>query len=160
MNPPMSCRAHEQASSRVVHATVTVGRIYVMRLRAGVRAEEVVKQIKGIRGPDPMWSNGKPMFSIGDAIGQILEQHLIKKEEAKGIAPLPFEKKQLEETKQPTMPRLLATEIKVAAGAPSGVEEISLADFGSNPFCPDCGTKMMMIEGCNKCPSCGYSKCG
>ncbi len=31
----------------------------------------------------------------------------------------------------------------------------------SGNFCPTCGSKMMMVEGCQKCtnPSCGYSKC-
>lgn len=141
-------------------------RLISLNLRAGVRVEKVIKQIKGIRGPDPMWSNGKPMFSIADAIGQIMEQHMKdkaqKKAAAAGIKELPFEKKMLEESKQPTLVNMVSeTQPVMAMATPvQDDNEISLADFGSNPFCPDCGTKLMVIEGCNKCPSCGYSKCG
>jgi ribonucleoside-diphosphate reductase alpha chain len=28
------------------------------------------------------------------------------------------------------------------------------------PECPDCGTMVEFVEGCLRCPSCGYSQCG
>jgi len=30
---------------------------------------------------------------------------------------------------------------------------------GTAALCPDCGTTIEHIEGCLKCPSCGWSKC-
>ena len=27
-------------------------------------------------------------------------------------------------------------------------------------MCPDCGSELIHQEGCIRCPSCGYSKCG
>ena len=32
--------------------------------------------------------------------------------------------------------------------------------LGMCPECPDCGTMVEFIEGCLRCPSCGYSQCG
>jgi rubrerythrin len=28
------------------------------------------------------------------------------------------------------------------------------------PTCPECGAPVMMTEGCQKCPACGWSACG
>jgi hypothetical protein len=27
-------------------------------------------------------------------------------------------------------------------------------------YCPDCGSQVLHIEGCNLCPCCGWSACG
>jgi ribonucleoside-diphosphate reductase alpha chain len=32
--------------------------------------------------------------------------------------------------------------------------------LGMCPECPDCGTMVEFVEGCLRCPSCGYSQCG
>ena len=36
----------------------------------------------------------------------------------------------------------------------------SMADSGFAPVCPDCGGTLEVAEGCMKCHSCGYTKCG
>lgn len=44
----------------------------------------------------------------------------------------------------------------------SGVKqviEMSVADHGSNNTCVECGSAIIFTEGCEKCPSCGWSKC-
>jgi len=137
-------------------------RLISLNLRAGVKEEEVVKQLKGIRGPDPMWSNGKPMFSIADAIAQTMEEHVKNKEKEKGKVELPLEKQKIEATKAETLPNLIKPELKVDV-TPQGKKidkETSVANYGSSPICPDCGGSMVLAEGCMNCLSCGYSKCG
>jgi len=39
-------------------------------------------------------------------------------------------------------------------------EKVSIANLGSVPVCPTCSSMLVMAEGCAKCESCGYSKCG
>jgi ribonucleoside-diphosphate reductase alpha chain len=57
-------------------------RLVSMALRSGIKAEEIIEQLKGIRGPMPIWDNGVQVFSIADAIAQTLDQH-IKEPQAK-----------------------------------------------------------------------------
>ncbi len=54
--------------------------------------------------------------------------------------------------------RMVASKADLIAVAleASGVENIQ----NKNKGCPDCGTPLRFEEGCQKCESCGYSKCG
>lgn len=50
------------------------GRLISLALRSGIPPQEVIKQLKGIRCPNNVWSKGKQILSCPDAIGQVLEQ--------------------------------------------------------------------------------------
>nr|HPH61461.1 ribonucleotide-diphosphate reductase subunit alpha [Candidatus Syntrophosphaera sp.] len=80
----------------------------------------------------PMWHKGKMITSCGDAVGQALETFL--KTWAGG-------------------------ELK-AVQVSSGEAEIPEAGaMTSIALCPDCGSSIEHVEGCLKCPACGWSKC-
>jgi ribonucleoside-diphosphate reductase alpha chain len=42
----------------------------------------------------------------------------------------------------------------------SAVDMVARNLLGMCPECPDCGTMVEFVEGCLRCPSCGYSQCG
>ena len=44
--------------------------------------------------------------------------------------------------------------------AASTADMIARNLLGMCPECPDCGTMVEFVEGCLRCPSCGYSQCG
>jgi len=44
--------------------------------------------------------------------------------------------------------------------AVSTADMVSRSLLGMCPECPDCGTMVEFVEGCLRCPSCGYSQCG
>jgi ribonucleoside-diphosphate reductase alpha chain len=52
-----------------------LGRLISLALRSGVEPEEVVQQIKGIGGSEPIFTEGGLIQSIPDAIAKILEKH-------------------------------------------------------------------------------------
>ena len=53
-----------------------LGRLISLALRSGVEPQEVIYQIKGIGGADPIFTEGGLVTSIPDAIAKILERHL------------------------------------------------------------------------------------
>ena len=53
-----------------------LGRLISLALRSGVDSKEVISQLKGIGGSEPIFTEGGLVQSIPDAIAKILERHL------------------------------------------------------------------------------------
>ncbi|MBM3284608.1 MAG: adenosylcobalamin-dependent ribonucleoside-diphosphate reductase [Candidatus Aminicenantes bacterium] len=53
-----------------------LGRLISLALRSGVDAKEVISQLKGIGGSEPIFTEGGLVQSIPDAISKILERHI------------------------------------------------------------------------------------
>lgn len=53
-----------------------LGRLISLALRSGVDPKEVIKQLKGIGGSEPIFTEGALVQSIPDAIAQVLERHM------------------------------------------------------------------------------------
>lgn len=53
-----------------------IGRLISLALRSGVDPKEVISQLKGIGGSEPIFTEGGLVQSIPDAIAKVLERHL------------------------------------------------------------------------------------
>ena len=111
-----------------------IARLSSLALRSSIRMEAIIRQLKGIRCQSPMWHKGKMITSCGDAVGQALERFLSLQvnSEVKSI-------------------KIQASEDPIIAQEPTS--------RSSSAMCPDCGSSIEHLEGCLKCPSCGWSKC-
>ncbi|HEC75877.1 MAG TPA: vitamin B12-dependent ribonucleotide reductase [Thermoplasmatales archaeon] len=114
-----------------------VGRLISLCLRSGVKPEDIIKQLKAIRCPNPLLVRGGPILSCPDAIAKAIEDH-IKGKEIFGDARLDYFEKEKNRITEP---------IHITDKAPVGV-------------CPDCGSPLVYEEGCRICKECGYSSCG
>ncbi|MDO8654978.1 MAG: adenosylcobalamin-dependent ribonucleoside-diphosphate reductase, partial [bacterium] len=113
-------------------------RLISLSLRSGVKVEEVVKDLKGIRGPMPIFTERGTVLSLPDAIGRVLEDHM-------GVM------REVEEVLQ----RPESQEVLPFVDTPPS----AIANFGFMPGCPDCGAPLNMQEGCISCKMCGFSRC-
>jgi ribonucleoside-diphosphate reductase alpha chain len=52
-----------------------IGRLISLALRSGIKTDSIVRQIAGIRCPQPAWNNGHLILSCADAIARVLSQH-------------------------------------------------------------------------------------
>ncbi|MDI9441190.1 MAG: vitamin B12-dependent ribonucleotide reductase [Firmicutes bacterium] len=110
-------------------------RLISLSLRSGVEPMQIVKQLKGIRCPHPIWQDGQQVLSCPDAIAQVLEQYVkqngVKDSELPNPAPVV----------NPVM-----------------IDRSQPAVF-SGATCPDCGGTMVEESGCSTCLDCGFSRC-
>ena len=53
------------------------GRLVSLALRSGIAVEDVVEQLEGIGGSSPVFSEGKLVMSIPDAIATVLKRHFV-----------------------------------------------------------------------------------
>jgi ribonucleoside-diphosphate reductase alpha chain len=115
-----------------------VGRLISLALRSGIEPEAIVKQLKGIRCPSPLWQPGGMVLSCSDAVAKALERFVKDRPAAGGQA-----------------------EAGRAAPAPSAApSKQNYVDKGDVcPECPECGSMVEYVEGCIVCRTCGYSKC-
>ena len=112
-----------------------IGRLTSLALRAGMEADSIVKQLKGIRCPSPLLGRGGMTYSCADAIGKALEREMRKDEgQAPGEAPA-------------------ETTLDAFSTHTNGHGNVVGA-------CPDCGGPLRHEAGCMVCKFCGYSKCG
>ena len=112
-----------------------VGRLTSLSLRSGIKMEDVVRQLKGIRCPSTIRQPGLNVLSCPDAIAKVLRQADKAIKEEKGQLPAIQERKE----EKPT--------------------EITY-DAAKMKFCPECGSAVIHEGGCVICPECGFSKCG
>jgi len=110
-----------------------IARLSSLALRSNVKLESIIRQLKGIRCPSPMWHNGTLITSCGDAVGQALENFL-KIHNNLQVESFHMETETDSHIEEP--------------GAKSAIY-----------VCPDCGSTVEHLEGCLKCPVCGWSKC-
>ena len=115
-----------------------VGRLISLALRSGIEPEAIVKQLKGIRCPSPLWQPGGMVLSCSDAVAKALERFVknspLAEEKGEGTAP--------------------AT---AGPGGPAKQNYINRGDVC--PECPECGSMVEYVEGCVVCRTCGCSTC-
>jgi ribonucleoside-diphosphate reductase alpha chain len=134
--------------------TQALGRMTSLALRSGASGEDVIKQLDDIRSPQIAWDQGTQIHSVPDAIAEAMKRHM-----------------KVQDGEQQTVDQYDApadTQTSVDAQTQPKTEQEQTADRqdaaqiianGDNPECPECGGMLVLQEGCNKCPECGYSKC-
>jgi len=128
-----------KAGGNAAAQSEAISRLISLALRSGIDPYAIVKQLKGISGPNPTWEDGRLILSTPDAIGKALDDYLKNCEENGSN----------EQNVQFTM----------ASSRESEHKEIADFTLKNISTCPDCGSTVQHQSGCVTCPSCGFSKC-
>ena len=127
-----------KAGGNAAAQSEAISRLISLSLRSGLDPKAIVRQLKGISGPNPTWEDGRLILSTPDAIGKALDDYLL---ERGGQDVEETEKKNSE------LPRItLATERIETEGCFEGVGHME---------CPN----IINEGGCLSCRECGWSKC-
>jgi ribonucleoside-diphosphate reductase alpha chain len=142
--------------------TEAVARLASLCLRSGIQADEIIKQLDGIRSPKIAYDHREKVYSVPDGLAKAIKRQ-VSGDLHKSI--------QARLDSVGGMPRGRPT----PAVAPSKVETDSESDSeyvtddevsaalivarGDNPECPECSNMLTLQEGCIKCLGCGYSEC-
>ena len=137
-------------------------RLISLALRAGIKVEEIISDLKGIRGPMPTFTDKGTIYSLPDAIARILEEHITPPQLEAPVALAGADA--ISEPASPEFQRgepavILAKAKSDLAKADFLEEPKTAADYGMMPGCPDCGEALQISEGCLSCKSCGFSRC-
>ncbi len=131
-----------KAGGHAAAQSEAISRLISLALRSGVEARSIVKQLKGISGPNPVWDgNGGQVLSTPDAIGKVLERYLDTRDQLRQHWPIGT--RQHQSAKGHT-----GTHAETTAGIPKTLTA-----------CPECGGTVEHMSGCVVCYNCGWSKC-
>ena len=139
-----------KAGGNAAAQSEAISRLISLALRSGVDPLAIIKQLKGISGPNPTWEDGRLVLSTPDAIGKALDDYLNENSESKDGDK---SKAQNEDSRKTT--------ITMATSEEATKNENNVTDFTFKNIttCPDCGSSVMHEGGCVTCPGCGFSKC-
>ena len=130
-----------KAGGNAAAQSEAISRLISLALRSGVDVNSVIKQLRGISGPSPVWDNGDLVLSAPDAIAKALERYLKRKE-----TPDLFRQK-------------VARGLRQSVGEKAVDERVKRLLESRGNICSECGSIMIFEEGCMKCYSCGFSRC-
>jgi len=127
-----------------------ISRLISLTLRAGVDAEDIIRQLAGVRCPSPVWKDGEMILSCADAMSRALKHYteIIKERDAKK-----------NEEAQPKSTGKMSASSKSEPAEQQGKQSAVSARPKVMLSCPDCGGTIEHIEGCMLCRECGFSKC-
>jgi len=143
-----------KAGGNAAAQSEAISRLISLSLRSGIDPNDVVKQLKGISGPNPTWENGQLILSTPDAIGKALESYLkgttVEKNEDKSLSinnTVNIDDDELNSTK---------TKFTMIDSSPENAPNYNPKTM---TICPECGSNIKHENGCVMCLSCGFSKC-
>ena len=126
-----------KAGGNAAAQSEAISRLISLSLRSGLDPHAIVRQLKGISGPNPTWEDGRLILSTPDAIGKALDDYLKKRDKM-----LPTDSiENLHEKPRITM----AQDNEAHNGL---------------MICTECHNHSVRNEGgCLTCAECGWSKC-
>ena len=128
-----------KAGGNAAAQSEAISRLISLALRSGVNPNSVVRQLKGISGPNPTWEDGRLILSTPDAIGKALDDYLREREQQRSA------NGDLQEVQKPLITM-----------APAALEvEVGVCEEGSPYNC----SNIVNENGCMVCRQCGWSKC-
>ena len=127
-----------KAGGNAAAQSEAISRLISLSLRSGLDPHAIVRQLKGISGPNPTWEDGRLILSTPDAIGKALDDYLMER----STQPNGEIKQQ-----SPDIPRITLAQEKIETGG--CVEGVG------NMECPN----VVNEGGCLTCRECGWSKC-
>ena len=134
-----------KAGGNAAAQSEAISRLISLALRSGVNPQSIVRQLKGISGPNPTWEDGRLILSTPDAIGKALDDYLHEKSQR---------------TKEGKAQLLITMDTeKDQKKSPESEEDMKL-NTDKLLMCPSCDSRSVVNEGgCLTCQSCGWSKC-
>ncbi|MFL3008806.1 MAG: adenosylcobalamin-dependent ribonucleoside-diphosphate reductase [Candidatus Neomarinimicrobiota bacterium] len=69
-----------KAGGNAAAQSEAISRLISLSLRSGLDPNAIVRQLKGISGPNPTWEDGRLILSTPDAIGKALDDYLKEKD--------------------------------------------------------------------------------
>jgi ribonucleoside-diphosphate reductase alpha chain len=139
-----------KAGGNAAAQSEAISRLISLALRSGVDPNAIIKQLKGISGPNPTWEDGRLILSTPDAIGKSLDDYLNENPESRTNGVSDFEDEDNRKS-----PITMATTEEVTKHN----KKVTDYTFKNISTCPDCGSSVMHEAGCVTCPGCGFSKC-
>ena len=144
--------AHGKAGGNDAAMAEALSRLITNNLRCGVDPFEVAKTLRGITDK-PVYTAGRQIMSVPDAVAQIIEQY--------ANLPLGVDGETVDESeiRHRTM---FNGGSQAALANPDGhvaVGKVDRIPVAVEETCPECPSNLAFEEGCKKCYSCGYSEC-
>jgi ribonucleoside-diphosphate reductase alpha chain len=137
-----------------------ISRLISLSLRSHIDPYAILKQLKGIRCPNPtikLSENGKTL-SCADGIAKAMEIYLNEKETLfSGELITNFAS--LSENYKDISDDVLKNESENEKSENMKIKDIARKKEVAG-ICPDCGGVLVQEEGCITCHDCGYSRCG
>jgi ribonucleoside-diphosphate reductase alpha chain len=122
--------------------------------RSGMKTEEVIEQLRGIRSPKVGYDNGEQVQSIPDGIAKVLVRHTGKKPWLQESTASPIQKSdggtEMTERTSKNLEK------------PDQTDQLSknVRPESDGDECPECHKMTLkMTEGCKTCETCGWSAC-
>ncbi len=136
-----------KAGGHAAAQSEAISRLISLSLRSGIEPQAIVKQLKGISGPNPTWEDGQLILSTPDAIGKALDDYLkarkLEPEEGYNVHPFAF-------VDNHTNDETVEDNVEKTSSQIPFIFEV----------CPKCsGNSLKSEAGCVICHDCGYSKC-
>ena len=126
-----------KAGGNAAAQSEAISRLISLSLRSGLDPKAIVRQLKGISGPNPTWEDGRLILSTPDAIGKALDDYILERDK----------KPDGEIKKNLDSPRITLAQEK-REETPEGM------------VCIECQNHSVFNEGgCLTCKECGWSKC-
>tara|TARA_Y100000031_G_scaffold33300_1_gene37257 strand:+ start:1301 stop:3709 length:2409 start_codon:yes stop_codon:yes gene_type:complete len=131
-----------KAGGNAAAQSEAISRLISLSLRSGLDPHAIVRQLKGISGPNPTWEDGRLILSTPDAIGKALDDYLNERGNSES------------DTNNEEEKSLLIT----MAG--NNETEANEALDNGLMICTKCHHNSVINEGgCLNCRECGWSKC-
>lgn len=124
-----------KAGSEITTHVEAEGRLISHALKAGIPADDIIRHLAGHKS-NPIFDSGRSIKSVPDAVAVVLQDYMSN---YLGFSEF------IEQCSDKT---------------PAQTSSVSYASEISGELCPECGEVLYMVNGCDNCQSCGYSRCG